>query len=344
MKTMKMNRLIVLLEIIMFFGAVSGLFGAEKVWEFTEYETNPVYGQQNGDGKAYYPCVIAFKDHYKMWYDDGTGAVGMLSSLDGLSWTGLTKVTGLSSPRHPSVFYHPDFGYKIYYWDGNVDCFGTRTADSDDGVHWMNDRTLTQDPAHYLVGGEYGSWWYHHYGPAQIIYNPHAKNSGANPWDYSFVMVFDTASEKKGPGCGIEHCGLAYSTNGDHWIRYGDEPILKAENNGTWDDDYAYHGIIIRRGNNWQMWYCGSDYEAGGDYYAQGIGNAYSSDGLTWTKSPGPVLHRDDGVAWRAERTYTPWVLSEGGWYKMWFSGKGGGNYSIGCAGTGKALEKHLPH
>ncbi len=80
------------------------------------------------------------------------------------------------------------------------------------------------------------------------------------------------------------------------------------------------------------MWYCGSDYEAGGDYYAQGIGEAYSHDGLTWTKFPDPVFHRDDGVSWRTKRTYTPCVIFENGQYKMWFTGKSDSNYSIGYA------------
>jgi hypothetical protein len=336
-----MKNVILGVVILLFLGGAQGLLSAEKPAVFTEYENNPVYGQHHGDGKAYYPCVIRFADHYKMWYDDGNESIWLLTSTDGLVWSGLTAISGLNSPRHPSVVYHPDFGYKIYYWDGVTNQISTRVADSSDGIHWVNDRVITQDPVHYLVGGEYGSWWYHHYGPAQVIYNPHSKNNGDNPWHYSFVMTFDTASEKTGAGFGIEHCGLAYSMDGNHWKRYGNEPILKAENNGTWDDDYSYHCIITHRGNNWRMWYCGSNYEAGGDYYAQGIGEAHSSDGLTWSKFPNPVLHIDDGAAWRSVRTYTPWVLLEGSRYKMWFTGKSGSNYSIGFAEIEKPSNMH---
>ncbi|MCP4219309.1 MAG: hypothetical protein GY765_32040 [bacterium] len=305
---------------------------------FVEYENNPVFGQHLGGMKAYYPSVIFLGDHYKMWVDNGLGQVFMTTSGDGIGWSDAVEATGLQTPRHPAVLYHASFGYRIYYWDGSVAALSTRTAESADGIIWSNDRPITQDPEKYLVGGAHGSYWFHHYGAAQVMYNDNAANTGDNPWDYSFVMTFDTASEARSEGIGIEHCGLAYSADGDCWMRYGDAPILVAANDGTWDDDYSFHGTIVRSGDSWRMWYVGSDYEAGGDYYAQGIGEAVSSDGLTWTTFPASTLHRDDGVAWRVKRSYTPCVLLVGGEYKMWFTGKSDSNYSIGYAAADAAI------
>ncbi|MCP4148429.1 MAG: hypothetical protein GY757_11835 [bacterium] len=327
-----MRRMITLVGIIFFWGAFTFFIGAEEPTLFVENAGNPVYGQHLGDGKAYYSSIINFGDHYKMWYDDGSGTIQMVTSPDGLSWSGVTAMTGLTKAHHPAVLYHNDFGYKIYYWDGSVAGLSTKTADSADGINWTDNREISQDSDNYLVGGSHRTWWYHHYGPAQVFYNPAALNSGPNPWDYSFVMTFSTASEGTDDGVGIEHCGLAYSIDGNLWERYGLEPVLKAVNIPTWDGDYSYHGTIARDGNKWRMWYSGSDLEAGGDYYAQGIGEAYSSDGLNWTTFSTPTMHRDDGVPWRTKRTYAPFVLFEDGKYKMWFTGKSDSNYSIGYA------------
>jgi hypothetical protein len=68
-----------------------------------------------------------------------------------------------------------------------------------------------------------------------------------------------------------------------------------------------------------------------------------SADGIHWSKSlDGPIFHKNDGVAWRSARTYTPIVVHDaqgfGGHgpaalYKMWFSGRdAAGNYTVGFA------------
>jgi hypothetical protein len=77
------------------------------------------------------------------------------------------------------------------------------------------------------------------------------------------------------------------------------------------------------------MWYSGGQTKS-----HEGIGYAYSSDGLNWTRSTSnPIMHWNNGVLWRNERTYTPVVMKDGDLYKMWFSGKDtSGNYAIGYA------------
>jgi hypothetical protein len=37
-----------------------------------------------------------------------------------------------------------------------------------------------------------------------------------------------------------------------------------------------------------------------------------SADGIHWSKSlDGPIFHKNDGVAWRSARTYTPIVVHD---------------------------------
>lgn len=304
---------------------------------FLEYENNPIYGQHVGNGRAYYPSVIGSAGSYYMWFANGSGGILRGVSSDGITWTGVTQIAfspalpGGVSPNHPTVIYHSDIGYKMYFWDGTTGGLSTMVAESDDGLNWTNPRHITQDPAQPLQGSSYGTPWYHHYGPGQAFYNPGAVNSGGNPWDYSYIMTFDTSGEGYSAGVGVEHCGLAYSEDGDYWRRYGDNPILASTNDGNWDSRYIYHGTIIRNGNFWYMWYSGAD-GTGVNYYAQGIGEAYSNDGLTWTKFSAPIFRFSDGIPWRNERTYAQCVLYENGLYKMWFSGKDSTQYSLGYA------------
>ncbi|HLP59591.1 MAG TPA: hypothetical protein VK186_12205 [Candidatus Deferrimicrobium sp.] len=316
-----------------------GILGAQALIPFAEYANNPVYGQHTGNGRAYYPSVISSGGYYYMWFADGSGKIWRGTSTDGITWTGVTQITfnpalpGGISPNHPAVVYHSAIGYKMYFWDGSTSGLSTMVAESTNGFNWTNPRHITQDPGQPLQGGSYGTYWYHHYGPGQVIYNPTAVNSGANPWNYSYVMTFDTAGEGYSAGVGVEHCGLAYSDDGDYWFRFGNTPLLTSSNDGNWDSRYIYHGTITRNGNYWYLWYSGAD-GTGTNYYAQGIGAAFSNDGLNWTKFSVPTLHFSDGKAWRNERTYAQCVLYENGQYKMWFSGKDSSQYSLGYAAS----------
>ena len=99
----------------------------------------------------------------------------------------------------------------------------------------------------------------------------------------------------------------------------------------AWDNDYASGWTIIKNASNdFEMLYSGGDGKVD-----HGIGYATSSDGINWTKDANnPVYHKNDGIAWRDNRTYTPPVIKDGSTYKTWFTGKSttGSNYSIGYA------------
>ena len=167
---------------------------------------------------------------------------------------------------------------------------------------WQNDQVLTQDVTMPLVTGDPSNWSAGSYGPITIFYNPSAANTGSNPFDYTFSMYYDVTTG------GQEAIALGYSTDGNHWIRYGNAPVLSHGNPGDWDSDYATHGTVIKGSDGiWRMWYSGSGPSGSGEW---GIGYATSTDGLTWTKDPGnPIFSIYQGVAWRNSRCYTPSVL-----------------------------------
>lgn len=173
-----------------------------------------------------------------------------------------------------------------------------------------------------------------------MIYNPTGTNVGSDtqddksddePMSYKYVMYYDTSSEGTSPEGSYEQLALAYSTDGIYWIRYGDEPILIPSGDiNDWDGKYITHGTVLKFDDgSYGLWYSGGVNDSN-----DGIGFAYSLDGISWIKSSNPVFHQDDGVSWRNNRTYTPMVIKDGCSYWMWFTGqdKDKKNYTIGLA------------
>ncbi len=304
-----------------------------EVSKWTEYAGKPIF---DPEAKAYYPTVVKVSDSdYRMWYGSDSG-VGYATSTDGLTWTEISNpVSGLTNANHPHVEYYPGgFAcdgstcyFRIWYWDTGVSIYGIsviRYAESTDGQNWINDQAITGD----IITGETANWNRGSYGPIDVLYNSTATNTGDNPFDYSFAMYFD------GTTGAFEEIGLGYSSDAKNWNLHG--KVLPRGNDGDWgntddwDSSYTTFGTIIKEADGkWHMWYSGGQVDSN-----DGIGYARSSDGLNWVRSPNnPIMHQNDGVPWRADRSYCPAVIEDGVIYKMWFSGKDAeGNYAIGYA------------
>ncbi|MDY6796391.1 MAG: DUF5719 family protein [Actinomycetota bacterium] len=325
---------------------------AEISW--VEDPSNPVFDPAD---RAYYPCVLydqnQFSSHgasyyYKMWFGGYGGGhyEAMTYSDDGVNWSAPVEMQGIdANGYHAKVLYiEGGYGagpyyYKMWYWAGTMtySINDLRTADSTDGVNWVNDQVLTQDAGSSLVTGVSPDWNRGSYGPVSMLYNPSASNTGGHPFDYTFTMYYD------GTTGGEEVIGLGYSADGNHWYRYSSDPVLDHGGAGDWDEDYVTNGTVIPGVNGeWHMWYSGSGPSGGGN---QGIGYATSPDGINWTRDAyNPVMYYTDGVAWRDVRTYTPSVLysstgfdGHGGstLFKMWYTGRTNTpstNYAVGYA------------
>jgi len=300
------------------------------VLAWVEPFASPTYDPVNSAEKAYYPSVLKIgANDYRMWYQSNSTpsntTIAYATSTDGLSWTLVTNaVSGLipDNAGHPHVEF-ADGKYRIWYWNA-VSPYtndAIHYAESVDGITWTNDSAITGN----LISATGGLWNSGSYGAVDVIINNSPTNTGTNPFDYKYAMYYDATSG------GYEQIALGYSADGIAWTLYGTGPVLGIGLSDSWDSGYVTFGTVIKNGNgNWEMWYSG-----GISGSSEGIGYATSTDGLAWTKSiTNPFMSKNDGVAWRNNRTYTPSVIKDGNDYKMWFTGKDNatGNYAIGYA------------
>lgn len=294
-------------------------------WE--DYTTNPLV---DPDSRADYPSVLydaaAFGVSegapWRMWYG-ASGTLKMITSMDGLAWSSADSATGLDNPGHAEVLYDADgFGitggapFRIWYWtsDMTYTLDDLHTAQSNDGIAWGNDQAITQNSSSPLITGISGTGWNRGtYGPACVLYQPGAPNSGTDPWDYRFVMYYD------GTSGGTESLGLAYSVDGIDWTAYASSPVLPYGGSGAWDAAFATFGTVFQDENGYHLWYSG-----GQSTSHEGIGYASSPDGFTWTKASTNPIFAVGGSAptYRAGRAYTPDViLAPDGSLRMYYSG-----------------------
>jgi predicted GH43/DUF377 family glycosyl hydrolase len=132
--------------------------------------------------------------------------------------------------------------------------------------------------------------------------------------------------------------GYATSNDGVGWTKYVGNPVLDIGPAGAFDDVSVTEVCVIRDGTSYKMWYTGND---GGP-----IGLATSPDGVNWTKhAANPVFGFGAQGTWDAFEVDDPYVLKEGGVYRMWYGGEDGlsGSSSIGYATSadGVAWTRH---
>lgn len=101
------------------------------------------------------------------------------------------------------------------------------------------------------------------------------------------------------------------------WTKYPSNPLSIHGSSGSWDRSVVTPFVLFNSDlNRYEMWFTAWT----GDFPNGGIGFAYSNDGLTWTKSPDPVL-RTSFTGWDSLFVGVPCVIKEGGSYKMWYTG-----------------------
>ncbi|MFA6597917.1 MAG: hypothetical protein WCS69_09350 [Ignavibacteriaceae bacterium] len=88
---------------------------------------------------------------------------------------------------------------------------------------------------------------------------------------------------------GIHSIGYATSTDGFHWYRKTDRPVLSPGETGTWDSYGVSLGAVIKENGIYKMYYTGNPYHDG----PYQIGLAVSADGINWSKNPKPILNTD---------------------------------------------------
>ena len=362
-----MKRLLCIIIVIAGMSVPEPLIATEEtLW--TEWPDNPiVFGE--GENEAYYPSVLydvnLFNGNgdyvpYKMWVDKH---LQHYISDDGVDWTFVAYTDGdlIGNVRHPVVKYYEDgfdgtdlgtnpsdemMYYRIWYWNANYlfDIQAIYYAESPDGMNWYNCQPITQENPLIIDNSSVSNWNRGSYSPADVLYNLAATNNGT---DWTFTMYYD------GTDGGDESIGIAFSADGIHWTGYdsdddgaADPVLMGSDDADAWDGGskgYVSRCTVIIKDGEYKMWYSG-----GQTSMQDGIGYASSTDGLNWTKHPeNPVFHKNDGVEWRADRTYCPAVSydpagfsgnGESFPYKMWFAGESGGAAKVGYAAAGTPM------
>jgi hypothetical protein len=94
------------------------------------------------------------------------------------------------------------------------------------------------------------------------------------------------------------------------------KPVLDRGELSAWDDFEAMSPVVIKEGSRYRMWYIGCHFL--GDDYTCAIGHAQSRDGVSWQKSPAPVLAIDDPAVSQYLQSIT--LVRTADKYLMWYA------------------------
>lgn len=101
------------------------------------------------------------------------------------------------------------------------------------------------------------------------------------------------------------------------WQQNESNPLTIHGTPGSWDESVLTPCVIFNSDlNRYEMWFGTFD----GTYPNNGIGFAWSTDGIIWTKHPTAVM-TPSGTGWEAVSVGECSVIKEGNTYKMWYTG-----------------------
>ena len=310
-----------------------------------KYSGNPILSKSNkifGDRVDWdYFCaadcsVLKDGDTFKMWYT-GSGQteidgvirvrIGYAYSTDGINWVKYENNPVLEPTPNEwdcvgietvSVIIDDDAPlserYKMWYAgigesSGGLYKFGY--AYSTDGINWIK---YENNPI--LEAGLSNSW---------------ESGSPEGPTvikddDGLFKMWYgglDTVNNGQ-PTDYRSNIGYAWSVDGKSWEKYPDNPVLLTGDWGEWDAAVIQDPFVMKIDGIYYMWYSGFPewLEIEGMTGVFQIGLAYSSDGITWTKSGNnPILTHGTNGAWDAAMVGFPSVITVNDELYMYYTG-----------------------
>ena len=292
---------------------------AQTVWE--KYPGNPVL-DPGPDGawdskEVFQGHVLYGGTDYTMWYSGSDGRykrIGFAASPDGIVWTkyagnpvldvGPLDAWDEGFVRDPAVLFNGT-EYEMWYTGGDGPQMSIGYATSPDGIAWTK-----------------------HEGNPVLDVGP----SGA--WDnlilFTSSVLFDGTGYRMWYG-GIdgfhERIGYATSSDGIVWTKYGGNPVLDVGDLGTWDERDISGPCVLFDGEEFAMWYAGSNGTRGR------IGYATSPDGIVWTKHAGnPVLDVGPPGTSDSYAVIAPSVFFDGTDYNLWLTVCDGSEKRVGYA------------
>ena len=157
-----------------------------------------------------------------------------------------------------------------------------------------------------VVPGEEGDWDDAVISEAKVIYDGE-----------TFHMWY--AGRRRGPP-GLKmpmDLGYAISSDGVHWTKPSDGPVLVRGPLGGYDENMITAPAVLYDGTQFHMWFCAVDFR--GDW---SVNYATSADGIRWRKSAAnPLLEETHDDRWDADYVAEPSVLYDGTGFQMWYNG-----------------------
>ncbi len=290
--------------------------GTNGGWK--KYEGNPVLGGKYGT--CFDISMLEDEGAIKMYFSwRGKGSIAVTESRDGITWgePGIcvgprTTSEGWEDEVNRPVVVKKDGIYHMWYTgqykpgqaDGNSYLF---YATSKDGVTFER---MSSEPV-MVPDCEWEK---------VAVMCPHVL------WneEKGIFQMWYSGGEQYEPTA----IGYAESRDGYHWRKYEGNPIFMADKNTPWEQHKAAGCQVIRRKEDYLMFYIGYHNED----YAQ-IGMARSKDGITgWERSRlNPIIAPEPGM-FDGEACYKPFALYRDGKWMLWYNGRTGHLEQIGVA------------
>ena len=216
------------------------------------YSRNPVVEPSPGTfdrDQTAGPVVIFDPPYWRMYYhgqQGGSFSIGMATSIDGIHWTkygqnpvltpGPTGSWDANAVVFPNVV-KTNGGYIMWYSgrDGTTSRIGVAT--SSDGMTWVK---YAGNPV--VEVGQPGQWDASYLEGCSVI----SKNG---LWYMLYTARFSPSMS--------ENIGLATSTDGYAWTKYGSNPVFTISS-GQWDANNVAIPCMMFVDGKFKMWYSGS--------------------------------------------------------------------------------------
>jgi sucrose-6-phosphate hydrolase SacC (GH32 family) len=259
-------------------------------------------------------------------WDNGILGVrtGYYTSEDGINWTeGFNgPLPGLGPGESGSwdhagtdtvTVLHDGENYKLWYASsvevGQSDTLQIGYATSPDGINWA------RHPEPVLSKGDPTDW------DGKWIESPSVLKEN----NYYRMWYSGVSNEWR---FGI---GLATSSDGIHWDKFAENPVLSHGGDSEIDGLGVYAPSVIKIGEKYWMFYTALEMRT--DYLQNTrLACAYSDDGIYWTKVPGAILEGGGAGRWDENGPFAPSVVMVGDTIKIYYTSHAPGDEKIGVA------------
>lgn len=209
--------------------------------------------------------------------------------------------------------------YRMYYrghYSASSTAFGVATS--------VNGRSWTNSALNPVFSkGATGTWDSFGIAGPWVVHDPDDPSA---PWKLYYHAKDQVA--------GTRAIGLATSSNGYAWTRYGTGPVLDHGVGADYDAKSAHAPAVFVADGVYHMYYSAKDATS-----VYTIAHATSLDGgYTWTKDASPVLYANPGK-WDSQRVSHVWAQPLGQGVQFLYSGANNTDFLAIGGGAGEATD-----